>query len=83
MALNLSMDRQIAQIEAVCDYVQGRVRSPKKLWLSFDEWNVWYRQRGGDGGKKASPHLLEELDRTEGDIDTLMARIAPVWPGSP
>ena len=55
------MDRQIAQIEAVCDYVQGRMRSPKKLWLSFDEWNVWYRQRGGDGEKKVAPHLLEEI----------------------
>ena len=65
MALNLSMDRQIAQIEAVCDYVQGRMRSPKKLWLSFDEWNVWYRQRGGDGGKKVAPHLLEEIYNLE------------------
>jgi alpha-N-arabinofuranosidase len=65
MALNLSMDRQIAQIEAVCDYVQGRMRSPKKLWLSFDEWNVWYRQRGGDGEKKVAPHLLEEIYNLE------------------
>jgi len=60
MALNLSMDRQIAQVEAVCDYVQGRFRSPKKLWLSFDEWNVWYRQTDGDGKKQVAPHLLEE-----------------------
>src|SRR6516225_3537836 len=68
MALNLSMDRQIAQIEAVCDYVQGRVRSPKKLWLSFDEWNVWYRERSGpavNGGGKVAPHLLEEVYNLE------------------
>jgi alpha-N-arabinofuranosidase len=70
MALNLSMDRQIAQIEAVCDYVQGRMRSPKKLWLSFDEWNVWYRQTGGDGEKKVAPHLLEEIYNLE---DALLA----------
>src|SRR5262249_10167040 len=65
LALNLSMDKQIAQIEAVCDYVQGRMRSPKKLWLSFDEWNVWYRQTGGDGKKQVAPHLLEEVYNLE------------------
>ena len=68
MALNLSMDRQIAQIESVCDYVQGRMRSPKKLWLSFDEWNVWYRERTGsavNGGGKFAPHLLEEIYNLE------------------
>jgi alpha-L-arabinofuranosidase len=65
MALNLSMDKQIAQIEAVCDYVQGRMRSPKKLWLSFDEWNVWYRQTDGDGKKQVAPHLLEEIYNLE------------------
>src|SRR5215469_18786897 len=35
MALNLSMDRQITESLAVCDYVQGRRHSSKKLWLSF------------------------------------------------
>jgi len=68
MAMNLSMDRQIAQIAAVCDYVQGRLRSPKKLWLSFDEWNVWYRERSGsavNGSGKVAPHLLEEIYNLE------------------
>jgi len=68
MAMNLSMDKQIEQIEAVCDYVQGRKRSTKKLWLSFDEWNVWYRANQGadvDGKKQAAPHLLEEVYNLE------------------
>ena len=68
LALNLSMERQIAEVAAVCDYVQGRKRSPKKLWLSFDEWNVWYRARSGpamDGDRKESPHLLEEVYNLE------------------
>ena len=47
LAMNLDMERQIHEIAAVCDYVQGTLRSPKRLWLSFDEWNVWYRARGG------------------------------------
>src|SRR5260221_4969303 len=68
MALNLSMDRQIAEPLAVCDYVQGRRHSSKKLWLSFDEWNVWYRKRDGsdvDGNKTVAPHLLEEVYNLE------------------
>ena len=68
LALNLSMERQIAEVAAVCDYVRGRKRSPKKLWLSFDEWNVWYRARGGsamDGDRKETPHLLEEVYNLE------------------
>ena len=45
--MNLDMERQIHEIAAVCDYVQALRKSPKRLWLSFDEWNVWYRARGG------------------------------------
>ncbi len=64
VALNLTMDRQIAETLAVCDLVRGHKRSPKKLWLSFDEWNVWYRQRNGDavnGRRQEAPPLLEEI----------------------
>jgi len=68
MAMNLSMERQIAETAAVCDYVQGRQRSSKKLWLSFDEWNVWYRTTSGDtvdGKRQEAPHLLEEVYNLE------------------
>ena len=43
-------------------------RSPKRLWLSFDEWNVWYRARGGrfaNGQRKFAPQLLEEVYNLE------------------
>jgi len=68
LAMNLSMERQIAETIAVCDLVRGHKRSPKKLWLSFDEWNVWYRTNTGDavdGHKKEAPHLLEEVYNLE------------------
>lgn len=63
LAMNLAMDRQIDEIVAVCDTVRAHKRSDKQLFLSFDEWNVWYRARGGDaadGHGKPAPHLLEE-----------------------
>src|ERR1700694_2565058 len=79
--MNLSMEQQIAETAAVCDYVRGRKRSAKKLWLSFDEWNVWYRARSGDavnGRMQEAPHLLEEVYNLEdallvgGIINTLL-----------
>jgi len=68
LAMNLSMERQIAETVAVCDLVRGHKRSPKKLWLSFDEWNVWYRTTTGDavdGHRQEAPHLLEEVYNLE------------------
>ncbi len=81
LAANLDMERQIHEIAAVCDYVQGVKKSPKRLWLSFDEWNVWYRARSGDhvnGRRQAAPHLLEEQYNLEdalvvgGFVNTLL-----------
>jgi alpha-N-arabinofuranosidase len=68
LAMNLDMERQIHEISAVCDYVQGLKKTQKQLWLSFDEWNVWYRARTGnavDGQKTFAPHLLEEVYNLE------------------
>jgi len=68
LAMNLSMEKQIAETVAVCDMVRGHKRSPKRLWLSFDEWNVWYRARSGDavnGHGQEAPHLLEEIYNLE------------------
>jgi alpha-N-arabinofuranosidase len=68
LAQNLDMERQIREIIAVADYVQGLKRSPKQLWLSFDEWNVWYRTREPqhlDGKGRFAPPLLEEVYNLE------------------
>jgi alpha-N-arabinofuranosidase len=81
VAMNLSMEKQIHETLAVCDLVQGHKRSAKQLWLSFDEWNVWYRARSGDalrGHGEEAPHLLEEVYNLEdgmlvgGFLNTLM-----------
>jgi alpha-N-arabinofuranosidase len=81
LAMNLDMDRHIHEVAAVCDYVQGLQRSSKRLWLSFDEWNVWYRARDGeavDGRGTAAPKLLEEVYNLEdallvgGFVNTLL-----------
>jgi alpha-N-arabinofuranosidase len=68
LAANLMMDRQIEEIVAVCDMVRGRKRHKKQLWLSFDEWNVWYRRNTDadmNGQRKEAPHLVEEVYNLE------------------
>jgi alpha-L-arabinofuranosidase len=58
-----AIDQQIEDMDAVCRYVQARTRSKKRHYLCFDEWNVWYRARGGiyeNGQGQFAPHLNEE-----------------------
>ena len=92
LAMNLDMDRHIHETAAVCDYVQGLKRSSKRLWLSFDEWNVWYRARGRDatdGRRTQAPKLLEEVYNLEdallvgGLINTLLRNSDRVHVGLP
>jgi len=90
LAMNLDMERQIHEVGAVCDYVQGLLKSPKRLWLSFDEWNVWYRARSApfrDGKRTFAPRLLEEVYNLEdalvvgGFVNTLMREAGRVRVG--
>jgi alpha-N-arabinofuranosidase len=42
LAKNLDMENFIRTVTAACDFVKGKKRSRKTMYLSFDEWNVWY-----------------------------------------
>jgi alpha-N-arabinofuranosidase len=59
------MDRFTKEAVAVCDAVAAKRRSQKRIMLSFDEWNVWYKARSGEHLKKPgwpiAPRLLEEV----------------------
>ncbi|MEV4445247.1 arabinosylfuranosidase ArfA [Streptomyces mirabilis] len=43
----------IENVVATCDHVGARLKSKKKINLSFDEWNVWYQSR-------PNPHPVED-----------------------
>jgi alpha-N-arabinofuranosidase len=45
LASSVDMDRFIASVAATADAVGARLRSRKKIQISFDEWNVWYLSR--------------------------------------
>ncbi|WP_433605518.1 alpha-N-arabinofuranosidase [Dactylosporangium sp. CA-139114] len=45
LACATDMDHFVDSIVATADSVGARLRSRKKMQLSFDEWNVWYMSR--------------------------------------
>lgn len=45
LASAVDMDRFIDSVVATADAVGARLRSDKRIGVSFDEWNVWYQQR--------------------------------------
>ena len=54
------MDMFIEEVVAIADGVAASRRSTKRIMLSFDEWNVWYRtrrkpRRPGQGGLAGRP----------------------------
>ncbi len=65
LAVTNSIDRQIEEMDAVCRFIQARRRSPKRTYLCFDEWNVWYKNHETDGEGKFAPHLVEEVYNLE------------------
>ena len=63
LAVTNSIDQQIEEMDAVCRFAQARLRTSKRTYLCFDEWNVWYRARQPEhmnGRGKFAPHLIEE-----------------------
>lgn len=60
------MDAFIEEVVAIADAVAARRRSAKRIMLSFDEWNVWYRTRRNrqarvKEGWPEAPAILEEI----------------------
>jgi alpha-N-arabinofuranosidase len=60
------MDSFIEEVVAIADSVAAKRRSGKRIMLSFDEWNVWYRTRRGDENRilpdwPEAPPILEEI----------------------
>jgi alpha-N-arabinofuranosidase len=69
------MSAFIEEVVACCDYVSAKRRSPKRIMLSFDEWNVWYHSHGDRERRHikdwdVAPPLLEDIYTME---DALVA----------
>ncbi|HLV09531.1 MAG TPA: alpha-N-arabinofuranosidase [Halanaerobiales bacterium] len=58
------VDDFIKSVIAICDYVKARKKSDKTIYISFDEWNVWYHSNEQDKRVKPwskAPALLEDI----------------------
>ena len=67
LAQSINLDSFIKGVAAICDSVQAKKHSKKKIKLSFDEWNVWYHSHGHDNQYYEArswgqePPLLEDI----------------------
>ncbi len=58
------MGRFIEEVVAACDHVAACRRSPRRIMLSFDEWNVWFHSHGSEKDIpdwSFAPPLLEDV----------------------
>jgi alpha-N-arabinofuranosidase len=65
LAEGVVIDEILDHYRGLLAFVRGRRHSDHRVHLSFDEWNVWYREMGQDGGWEEAPHLLEEVYNVE------------------
>ncbi|MBM3957873.1 MAG: alpha-N-arabinofuranosidase [Gemmatimonadetes bacterium] len=65
LAEGIRIDRVLDDYAGLLAYVRGVKKSGKRVHVSFDEWNVWYKDRHGDGRWARAPHLLEEVYNLE------------------
>ncbi|MCL2355899.1 MAG: alpha-N-arabinofuranosidase [Defluviitaleaceae bacterium] len=64
LAFSVGMDRFIKSVTAICDYIKAKKKSDKVMYLSFDEWNIWYHSNEQDSKNEPwqqSPPILEDI----------------------
>ena len=65
LAEGVEIDSILDDYGGLLAYVRGVKKSDKRIYVAFDEWNVWYKNRQRDGGWTVAPHLLEEVYNLE------------------
>ncbi|OTA26588.1 alpha-L-arabinofuranosidase [Alloscardovia macacae] len=67
LASGVDMDGFIKEVGALIDAAKAKAKSAHDVYISFDEWNVWYQSAqpsvvpAGIGNWPVAPHLLEDL----------------------
>ena len=46
LAEGVEIDRTLDHYAGLLDYMRGAKKSKKRVYVSFDEWNVWYHSHG-------------------------------------
>jgi len=61
---SLEMDAFIKSVAGICDYIKAKKHSKKQVYLSFDEWNVWFHSHNQDKKMEKwleAPPILEDI----------------------
>lgn len=65
LALAVELEDFVDTMASTLRYAKAKRRSTHDVYLSWDEWQVWYKDRGGRGGWTEAPHLCEEIYNLE------------------
>ncbi|MFI6033102.1 alpha-N-arabinofuranosidase [Streptomyces sp. NPDC051315] len=63
LASAVDMESFIENVVATCDHVGARLKSKKRINLSFDEWNVWYLSKWEEHARTSDPTDWPEAPR--------------------
>jgi alpha-N-arabinofuranosidase len=59
------VERFVDTLEGTLRYVKAKRRSKHDVYLSWDEWQVWYKGDPMQGNWTEAPHLAEEIYNLE------------------
>ncbi len=65
LAMSAQFESHLDTLAGLLRYVKSKRRSKHDVFLSWDEWNVWYKDTSGKGGWKEAPPLSEEVYNLE------------------
>ena len=61
----VAFERFVDTLEGTLRYVKAKTRSKHDVFLSWDEWQVWYKGDPMQGNWTEAPHLAEEIYNLE------------------
>jgi alpha-N-arabinofuranosidase len=65
LAIPVELEGFVDTAAATLRYVKSKRRSKHEVYLSWDEWQVWYKDRSNLGNWEEAPHLSEEIYNLE------------------
>jgi alpha-L-arabinofuranosidase len=65
LASAVAFERYVDTLEGTLRYVKAKNRSKHDVYLSWDEWQVWYKGDPMQGNWTEAPHLAEEMYNLE------------------
>jgi alpha-N-arabinofuranosidase len=65
LASAIAFERFVNTLEGTLRYVKAKKRSKHNVYLSWDEWQVWYKGDPVKGDWTEAPHLAEEVYNLE------------------